>query len=197
MDFLRKIFREKNAIIIFFIFFLTWPLILFAQSKSAKTKYESIIQSLASAHGVPADLIHSVIKIESNYNERAISPKGAMGLMQLMPETARYYGVNDPFNPVENIKGGVLYLKDLIRLYQGQTAHVLAAYNAGQEALKKFNGIPPYKETIEYIQKVMALYPKPYIPSGLPIYRFQDETGKTILTNDPLLRFHLERRKKN
>lgn len=188
---------QKKIHIDVLILLLFWPLILCAQNNSAKARYDSIIQSLAVAYGVPADLIHSVIKVESNYNERAISPKGAMGLMQLMPETAQYYGVNDPFNPEENIKGGVLYLKDLIRLYNGQTAHVLAAYNAGQEALKKFNGIPPYRETIEYIQKVMALYPRSYIPSGLPIYRVQDETGKTILTNDPLLRFNLQRKNKN
>lgn len=192
----RKGFLKKKVVEIL-ILLLFWPVIIYAQNNSVKTKYDSIIQSLAGAYGVPADLIHSVIKIESNYDERAISPKGAMGLMQLMPKTAKYYGVNDPFNPVENIKGGVLYLKDLIRLYKGKTTFVLAAYNAGQEALKKFDGIPPYKETIEYIQKVMALYPKPYIPSGLPIYRFQDETGKTILTNDPFLRFNLERKNRN
>lgn len=179
------------------IFLLLWPSVLLAQNNSPKARHDSLIQSLAAAHGVPAELIHSVIKVESNYDERAISPKGAMGLMQLMPETAKYYGVNDPFNPEENIKGGVLYLKDLIRLYNGQTTYVLAAYNAGQEALKKFKGIPPYKETREYIQKVMALYPRSYIPSGLPIYRVQDETGKTILTNDPLLRFNLQRKNKN
>jgi soluble lytic murein transglycosylase-like protein len=169
------------------------PLTIFAQDNSRKARYEPLVNSYALAHGVPAELIHSVIKIESNYDEKAVSPKGAMGLMQLMPETARYYGVRNPFDPEENIKGGVLYLKDLIRLFKGQTNLVLAAYNAGQEALKKFNGVPPYKETIEYIKKVMALYPRPYIPSGLPIYRLQDEKGKTILTNDPLLRFNLQR----
>jgi len=170
-----------------------WFLTFAAQDDSRKARYVPLINSYALAYGVPAELIHSIIRIESNYNEKAVSPKGAMGLMQLMPETARYYGVKNPFDPEENIKGGVLYLKDLIRLYKGQTNLVLAAYNAGQEALKKFNGIPPYKETIEYIKKIMALYPRPYIPSGLPIYRLQDEKGKTILTNDPLLRFHLER----
>ncbi len=159
---------------------------LFSQNGQKAVQYNQIVEKLSRAHGVPADLVHSVIKVESNYNEKAVSPKGAMGLMQLMPETAKYYGVSDPFNPEENIRGGILYLKDLIRLYTGRTNYVLAAYNAGQEALKKFNGIPPYPETIEYIRKVMSLYSRPYIPSGLPIYRLQDESGKIVLTNDPL-----------
>jgi len=159
---------------------------VFGQNNPKNGLYDSIIEKLSRAHGVPADLVHSVIKVESNYNAQAVSPKGAMGLMQLMPETAKYYGVSDPYNPEENIRGGILYLKDLIRLYTGRTNYVLAAYNAGQEALKKFNGIPPYPETIEYIRKVMNLYSRPYIPSGLPIYRLQDESGKIVLTNDPL-----------
>jgi len=159
---------------------------IFGQNNPKNGLYDSIIEKLSRAHGVPTDLVHSVIKVESNYNAKAVSPKGAMGLMQLMPETAKYYGVSDPYNPEENIGGGILYLKDLIRLYTGRTNYVLAAYNAGQEALKKFNGIPPYPETIEYIRKVMNLYSRPYIPSGLPIYRLQDESGKIVLTNDPL-----------
>ncbi|MCX7973334.1 MAG: lytic transglycosylase domain-containing protein [Candidatus Aminicenantes bacterium] len=190
---IRRKKGEKNKIFILVFLLLLKPILAWPNS-FLKARYDPIIQSLARTYGVPAELIHSVIKIESNYNERAVSPKGAMGLMQLMPETAKFYGVNDPFNPEENIKGGILYLKDLIRLYNGQTKYVLAAYNAGQEALKKYNGIPPYKETKDYIQKVMALYSRPYIPSGLPIYRFQDESGKTILTNDPLLRFNIQRK---
>jgi soluble lytic murein transglycosylase-like protein len=189
----RDKFFAKTFFGLFFFVTGIWSITFGAQDNFRKARYEPLVKSFALTHGVPAELIHSVIKIESNYDEKAVSPKGAMGLMQLMPETARYYGVKNPFDPEENIKGGVLYLKDLIRLYKGQTNLVLAAYNAGQEALKKFNGIPPYKETIEYIKKVMALYPKPYIPSGLPIYRLQDENGKTILTNDPLLRFNLQR----
>ncbi len=157
-----------------------------AQNDSRAARYSQVIESLSRQIGVPPELVHSVIKVESNYNEKAVSPKGAMGLMQLMPETAKFYGVADPFNPEENIRGGILYLKDLIRLYEGRTNYVLAAYNAGQEALKKFGGIPPYPETVAYIRKVMAHYSRPYIPSGLPIYRIQDESGKIVLTNDPL-----------
>ncbi len=180
--------KNKSSFLTVGLFFwlIFSPLFLDGQNYQAKQKYENLIQHYARSNGVPSDLIHSIIKVESNYNERALSPKGAMGLMQLMPGTAKYYGVNDPYNPEENIRGGVLYLKDLIRLYNGQTNLVLAAYNAGQEALAKFNGIPPYPETREYIRRVMSLYDRPYIPSGLPIIRLQDESGKVIFTNDPL-----------
>lgn len=184
---------KKLKLTLIFVLLGIIPL-LSGQQNFLKNLYDPIIQNLSRQYGVPAELIHSVIKIESNYNEKAVSPKGAMGLMQLMPETAKYYGVTDPFDPQENIRGGVLYLRDLIRLYNGQTKYVLAAYNAGQEALKKFKGIPPYQETRDYIQKVMSLYPRAYIPSGLPIYRLQDEFGRTILTNDPLLRFTLSKK---
>jgi soluble lytic murein transglycosylase-like protein len=136
---------------------------------------------------------HSIIRAESNYDSRAISPKGAVGLMQLMPATAAQYGVEDRFDPDENIRGGVKYLKDLIKLFNGNTAKVLAAYNAGQEALKKFNGIPPYAETVEYIRRVMASYSHPFIRGGVPIRKFVDGSGLHVFTNDPY--YHLNSRK--
>ncbi len=158
-----------------------------------KQQYDPIIQACARQFYVPADLIHSIIRAESAYDSTAISPKGAVGLMQLMPETATQYGVSDSFDPAQNIKGGVKYLKDLIKLFNGNTAKVLAAYNAGQEALKKFNGIPPYAETREYIRRVMAAYSKPYISGGVPIRKFVDASGQHVFTNDPF--YHLNSRK--
>jgi len=159
-----------------------------------KQQYDPIVQACARQYNVPADLIHSIIRAESAYDSRAISPKGAVGLMQLMPETATQYGVSDRFDPTENIAGGVKYLKDLCKLFSGNTAKVLAAYNAGQEALKKFNGIPPYAETREYIRRVMASYSKPFISSGVPVRKFVDATGQHVFTNDPY--YHLNGRKK-
>jgi soluble lytic murein transglycosylase-like protein len=158
-----------------------------------KQQYDPIIQACARQYYVPAELIHSIIRAESAYDSTAISPKGAVGLMQLMPETASQYGVSNSFDPAENIKGGVKYLKDLIKLFNGNTAKVLAAYNAGQEALKKFKGIPPYQETREYIRRVMASYSKPYISGGVPIRKFVDASGQHVFTNDPY--YHLNSRK--
>jgi soluble lytic murein transglycosylase-like protein len=150
-----------------------------------KAQFDPIVQACARQYNVPADLIHSIIRAESSYNDRAISEKGAVGLMQLMPETATQYGVSDRFDPAQNIKGGVKYLKDLCKLFDGNTAKVLAAYNAGQEALKKYKGIPPYPETREYIRRVMASYGKSYISGGVPIRRFVNATGQHVFTNDP------------
>jgi soluble lytic murein transglycosylase-like protein len=158
-----------------------------------RQKYDPIIQACARQFNVPADLIHSIIRAESDYDSRAISIKGAVGLMQLMAETATQYDVADRFDPAENIKGGVKYLKDLCKLFNGNTAKVLAAYNAGQEALKKFNGIPPYAETREYIRRVMASYSKPFISGGVPIQKFVDSSGQHVFTNDPY--YHINSRK--
>lgn len=164
-----------------------------SRSQELKAQFDPIVQACARQFGVPADLIHSVIRAESANDSRAVSPKGAAGLMQLMPETAAQYGVSDRFDPSENIQGGVKYLKDLVKLFNGKTAEVLAAYNAGQEALKKFKGIPPYAETRDYIKRVMASYSKPYITGGLPIRKFVDASGQHVFTNDPY--YHLNRRK--
>ena len=161
--------------------------------QNLRQQYDPIVQTYARRYSVPSDLIHSIIKAESSYDSRAISPKGAVGLMQLMPETAAQYGVQDRFDPDENIKGGVKYLKDLIKLFNGKTDKVLAAYNAGQEAIKKFNGIPPYAETKEYIRRVMASYSKPFITGGVAIRKFVDGSGQHVFTNDPY--YHLNSRK--
>ncbi len=107
--------------------------------------------------------------------------------MQLMPETAIQYKVQNVFDPKQNIEGGVKYLVDLIKLYDGNTTHVLAAYNAGQEAIRKYGGIPPYPETRNYIKKVMTTYSKSKISTRTKIYAFYDENGKYVLTNNKSL----------
>ncbi len=154
-----------------------------------RNQVDNLVKLYSRRYNVPADLIHAIIKAESNYNRWAVSPKGAAGLMQLMPETAAQYGVTDRFDPEENISGGVRYLKDLCRLYNHNTKLVLAAYNAGQEALKKFKGIPPYPETREYISRVMASYPNAFITGSPPIRKFIGASGQLVLTNDPY--YHL------
>ena len=109
------------------------------------------VRRIAAEHALPEQLIHSVIKVESNYNARAISNKGAQGLMQLIPATARRFGVGDAFNPVENIQGGARYLRYLLDLYNGDYPLALAAYNAGEGAVARYGGVPPFAETQNYV----------------------------------------------
>ncbi len=120
----------------------------------APAAISQIVASVAAENSLPAELLHSVIQVESNYNPSAISPKGAQGLMQLMPDTARRFGVPDSFDPAENIQGGAKYLKYLLDLYKGDYPRALAAYNAGEKAVAKYGGIPPYAETQDYVVKV-------------------------------------------
>jgi soluble lytic murein transglycosylase-like protein len=114
----------------------------------------AIVDRVAEQQGVEAPLVHSVIRAESNYNPNAISPKGAQGVMQLIPATARRFGVSDAFDARANIEGGVKYLKFLLDYYQGDYVRAIAAYNAGEGAVDKFKGIPPYPETRNYVWQV-------------------------------------------
>ena len=107
---------------------------------------------------VDLDLLHAVILAESAYNPKALSPKGAMGLMQLMPATARRFGVEDAWDPSQNLEGGARYLDFLLNRFDGDTERAVAAYNAGEGAVDKYGGIPPYKETQGYVKKVMKFY---------------------------------------
>lgn len=159
-----------------------------ASRDEVKRLYDPIVKIYSTKYRVPVDLIHSIIKAESDYDCRALSVKGAAGLMQLMPETAIQYGVRDRFDPQDNIMGGVKYLKDLCQLFNNNTKSVLAAYNAGQEAVKKFGGIPPYPETKEYIRRVMEDYPRAFIPIAPGIIKFRTPDGKMVITNDPYYR---------
>ena len=117
-----------------------------------------IIASASSTSKIDADFIASVIRAESANNPRAVSPKGAKGLMQLMPSTASTLGVKDSFNPAENVDGGVRYLRDLLLLYNGDAAKALAAYNAGPRRVQQYKGVPPYRETHAYVARIINDY---------------------------------------
>ncbi|MEM4658602.1 MAG: lytic transglycosylase domain-containing protein [Candidatus Methanosuratincola sp.] len=121
--------------------------------------YDALIKKTASWFEIDPNLVKAIIKVESNFNRGAISSKGAMGVMQLMPETARDHGVSDPFDPEDNIIGGTRYLAKLMNMFGGDLELVLAAYNAGENAVVR-NGykIPPYAETQEYVRKVLHHY---------------------------------------
>lgn len=117
--------------------------------------YGDIIERVAAEQNVPVKLVRAVIQVESAYNVRARSPKGAMGLMQLMPATARHYQVSDPYDPASNIEAGIKHLKSLLQRLP--VALALAAYNAGEATVQRFNGIPPYAETRNYVSRILAL----------------------------------------
>ena len=118
--------------------------------------YGEIIATAAEAHGVNPMLVRALIQVESGYRPKARSPKGAMGLMQLMPSTARAYKVGNPFEPKANIEAGIKHLKTLIDRF-GSSSLALAAYNAGPGAVERFNGIPPYRETRNYVSRILSL----------------------------------------
>jgi hypothetical protein len=113
-----------------------------------------LIDRIASEQGVEDSLVHSVIRAESNYNPHAVSPKGAQGMMQLIPSTARRFGVNNAFDVRENVLGGVKYLKFLLDYYNNDYVRAIAAYNAGEGAVDKYKGVPPFSETREYLYRV-------------------------------------------
>jgi soluble lytic murein transglycosylase-like protein len=106
------------------------------------------------------------MEVESGFNQRALSPKNAQGLMQLIPETAQRFRVKNAFDPEQNIRGGLAYLQWLLALFQGDVRLVVAAYNAGERAVERYRGIPPYRETQSYVQKVTSLYRKTTHPFG-------------------------------
>jgi soluble lytic murein transglycosylase-like protein len=121
------------------------------------TPYGEIIATMSQAHGVDPLLVRALIQVESGYRPGARSRKGAMGLMQLMPSTAKEYKVGNPFEPKANIEGGIKHLKSLIDRFDGVVELALAAYNAGEGAVKKFNGVPPYRETRDYVTRIIGL----------------------------------------
>lgn len=134
-------------------------------SKQSSPSIDTLIKQIATQFNLDASLLHSIIMVESSYNPRAISPKGAIGLMQLMPDTAKRFGITKLFDPEQNIIAGARYLRFLFRLFNNNLPLVLAAYNAGEGMIKKYNyTIPPFKETHEYVKKVLKIYNK-YTPS--------------------------------
>lgn len=146
-----------------------------------KTLYWEYIKEAAEKYDVEPSLILAVIRTESNFKKKAKSNKGAMGLMQLMPGTAKLLGVKNAYDPQENILGGTCYLRMMIDEFH-DIRHALAAYNAGPEAVRKYKGIPPYRETQNYVASVLSLYKGPYRISNEYIVKSSD-TGRLVFTN--------------
>lgn len=126
------------------------------RGKMPATRYDRLIEAAAAAHGVSPDLVKAVAMVESAFNANARSPKGAMGLMQLMPATARAYGVTDPYDPEQSLNAGAALLADLLQEFDGNRTLALAAYNAGAGAVRRHGGVPAFRETRDYVRKVDA-----------------------------------------
>ncbi len=148
--------------------------------------FDAIIETHSSRHGVDADLVRAVIQAESAFNPLARSPKGAMGLMQLMPATAAELGVQNAYDADENVSGGVAYLKSLLVRYKGNEERALAAYNAGPGAVEKYGAVPPYRETRNYVAKIrgtsvsrpaapVSVYETTEIVDGRPVTRYSSK----------------------
>jgi len=157
---------------------------------STSTSLDAVVEQTARRHEVDVNLVKAMIHTESNSNPRAVSSKGALGLMQLMPFTARDLGVTNVFDPAQNVDGGVRYLKSLLTQFGGDLSLSLAAYNAGPGAVTRYGGVPPYRETVNYVKKIGNLYgslhaqaPQPAKQPG--ITRTVDENGKVVYTNLP------------
>jgi soluble lytic murein transglycosylase-like protein len=129
-----------------------------AKQRNRRSKYDAIIDRYALQYGVDPVLVRAVIQVESDFNPRCVSNKGARGLMQLMPESARRYGVTSIFDPEQNIRGGIRELADLLEAFPNDLPRALAAYNAGQGAVLKYGGIPPYSETMTYVKRALTVY---------------------------------------
>jgi hypothetical protein len=152
---------------------------------------EKMVREAAERHHVDPALVRAVIETESNWNPEAVSRKGALGLMQLIPTTAQRFGVNDVFNPKQNVDAGVRYLRTLLERYNGNLDLALAAYNAGEGAVDRAHGIPSYRETRNYVQRVQDAYFRPgsgrlegVYTRANTIHRQVDANGRTIFTNE-------------
>jgi hypothetical protein len=128
------------------------------EQRTAATRYDEAIEEAAKREGVDPALVKSVMLVESNFNPRAVSRKGASGLMQLMPQTASHYGVRDRFDALDCIRGGAKHLSRLLSAYDGDVILALAAYNAGAAAVSRYSGVPPYPETVEYVRRALVAY---------------------------------------
>ena len=154
---------------------------------------DQLVEQTAARFQVDPELIRAIIRVESDYDPKAVSNKGAMGLMQLIPATAHRFGVVNPFDPKQNLEGGVNYLKYLLGLFGGNLSLSLAAYNAGEHSVQRYGGIPAIPETQNYVRKVQSIYqtgdapkpakPTPKEPPKAPITRYVDEYGVVHFTN--------------
>lgn len=148
--------------------------------------YQPLVWEISNRYGVDGDLVNAIIHVESNYLPKAISPKGCQGLMQLHPDTSRRFGVYNPLDPIQNIEGGVRYLDFLLDYFQSDLELVLAAYNSGENTVKRYGGVPPYPETVNYVSKVQQLYTTAQArPPTDKIFRVLQPNGEILLTNTP------------
>jgi soluble lytic murein transglycosylase-like protein len=129
-----------------------------ARQHDRRSRFDPLIEQYARQYRVDPVLVRAVIQVESSFDPMTVSSKGARGLMQLMPATAKRYRVTDMHDPAQNIRGGVHYLRDLLELFRDDLPRVLAAYNAGENAVLKYGGIPPYQETMTYVKRAMTVY---------------------------------------
>jgi soluble lytic murein transglycosylase-like protein len=146
------------------------------------------INDAAARHHVDPNLVRALVKVESNFNPRAVSRKGAMGLMQLMPATARMYDLRNPFDAAQNLDAGVRHLKGLLKNFRGDVSLSLAAYNAGQGAVERNRGIPPYTETRNYVTRITNLMGTRsddvrFSSLSIPIHVGRDERGRMVISN--------------
>jgi Transglycosylase SLT domain/Domain of unknown function (DUF4124) len=151
-------------------------------------RYGSEIKNASERYGVPERLVHAVIRVESAFNPRAVSVKGAQGLMQLMPETASMLGVRNSFDPEQNVDGGVRHLRGLIDRFGNDLPLALAAYNAGERAVINYRGIPPFPETRDYVTRVLHLYDggtNAAASASSAVYRTVGDDGSIVYTNIP------------
>jgi soluble lytic murein transglycosylase-like protein len=149
---------------------------------------DNAIEQAAARHNVDPNLVRAVVKVESNFNPHAVSPKGAMGLMQLMPGTARELKVSHPFDPEENVDAGVRHLRSLLDNYNGDVQLTLAAYNAGPRAVQRSAGVPRYRETQDYVKRITSLYSSGKagrfaLAQPEPVHVFRDSQGVITMTN--------------
>jgi soluble lytic murein transglycosylase len=156
-------------------------------SSNIPSAYLERINTACDRHGVDPALVHALMKVESDFNPLALSRKGAMGLMQLMPQTAVEMNVRNSFNPDENIDGGVKYLRYLLDRYEGNLSLALAAYNSGETAVKRWGTIPPFRETQNYVQRIMRIYRGNGKMSGprYTVYMGYGEDGALVVTDNP------------
>jgi soluble lytic murein transglycosylase-like protein len=169
------------------------PLPIRKDDNEPSPQLKQLIQKISIQHGIDPELVQVVAKTESNFNPYAVSNRGALGLMQLVPETAKRFGVVNVFDATQNITGGVKFLRFLLEMFPDNLPRVLAAYNAGENAVLKYGGIPPYPETQEYVKRITQVYKKRSNfliasnadPSGgdknIVVYR--DESGRTVFSN--------------
>ena len=157
----------------------------------SSTGVRELVRQVSLEHGLDPRLVDAVVRVESGYDPGAVSRKGAMGLMQLMPETAVRLGVADPFDPEQNVRGGVREFARLVDVYRGNLQYALAAYNAGEGAVARYRGVPPFLETRNYVSRILTIYTgRPFrLPGSARVVQVRmttdPSTGRTLITNQP------------